>query len=70
MFRGHKFFTMLISLLGAVLLWLYVVTEVKPQTDFRVGAIPIGIIDRTLEERGLIITAQSAERAFHARKKR
>lgn len=62
MFRGHKIFTLLISLIGAVVLWLYVVTTIKPQVDFRISEIPISIIDRTLEERGLVITAKSAQK--------
>ena len=61
MFRGHKLITLLISLLGAVVLWIYVVTQIKPQTDFPVSSIPISINDRALEERGLVITAQSPE---------
>ena len=61
MFRGHKLFTLLISLIGAVVLWLYVVTTIKPQTDFPVSSIPISISDSMLTERGLIITAQSPE---------
>lgn len=61
MFRGHKLITLLISLIGAVVLWLYVVTTIKPQTDFPVSSIPISISDSMLTERGLIITAQSPE---------
>lgn len=61
MLRGHKFVTLIISLLGAVVLWLYVVTSIKPQVDFPVSSIPISIIDRTLEERGLVITSQTPQ---------
>ena len=57
--KGHKLVTVLISLLGAILLWLYVVSSVAPEATTRVSGIPINI-DGTivLEERGLIITAQ------------
>lgn len=61
MLRGHKIVTLIVSLVGAVVLWLYVVTAIKPQVDFPVSSIPIDINDRTLEERGLVITAQSPE---------
>ena len=62
MFRGHRIVTMLVSLLAAVLLWLYVVTVVAPETTTRVSEIPISI-DGTfgLEERGLKITAQDVQ---------
>ena len=59
MFQGRKLVTMLVSLLAALLLWLYVVTTVAPETSTRVSNIPINI-DGTivLEQRGLIITDQ------------
>lgn len=60
MFQGRKIFTLLISLLAAVLLWLYVVTTVTPETDVRVSSIPISINGMSvLEERGLVITEQN-----------
>lgn len=54
-----KLVFMLISLLAAIVLWLYVVTIVSPESTITVSAIPISI-DGTmvLEERGLIVTAQ------------
>lgn len=61
MLQGHKIVTLIISLVGAVVLWLYVVTAIKPQVDFPVSSIPIDINDRTLEERGLVITAQNPQ---------
>ncbi len=60
MFQGRKLITMLVSLLAAVLLWLYVVTSVAPQANKRVSGIPVTIDEgnNTFEERGLIVTAQ------------
>lgn len=59
MFKGRKLVTMLVSLLAAVLLWLYVVTTVAPEATTRVSSIPISIDGSiVLEERGLIITGQ------------
>ena len=62
MLQRRKIVTMLVSLLAAVVLWLYVVTAVAPEASTRVSGIPISI-DGTivLEERGLIITAQDVE---------
>ena len=62
MFQGHKLITLLISLIGAVVLWIYVVTQIKPQTDFPVSSIPISINDRALEERGLLAKRVVVER--------
>ena len=62
MFQGRKIITMLVSLLAAVLLWIYVVTQVTPETKVRVGAIPVSIDGiSALEERNLVIVAQSRE---------
>jgi YbbR-like protein. len=62
MSRSRKFVTMLVSLLGAILLWLYVVSSVAPETTSRISAIPINIDGSiVLEERNLIITGRSAE---------
>ncbi len=62
MFQGRKIITLLVSLLAAVLLWLYVVTTITPETDVRVASIPISINGvSVLEERGLVITEQSDE---------
>ena len=60
MFQGRKLITMLVSLLAAVLLWLYVVTSVAPQANKRVSGIPVTIDEgnNTFEDRGLIVTAQ------------
>lgn len=62
MFQGRKIITMLVSLLAAVLLWIYVVTQVTPETKVRVGAIPVSIDGTSaLEERSLVIVSQSRE---------
>lgn len=54
-----KLVFMLISLLAAIVLWLYVVTIVSPESSTTVSGIPISIDGATvLEERGLIVTAQ------------
>lgn len=59
MFKGRKLVTMLVSLLAAVLLWLYVVTTVAPEANVRVSGIPVSIDGSVfLEQRGLIITGQ------------
>ena len=60
MLQRRKILTLLVSLLAAVVLWLYVVSVVAPEASTRVSGIPINI-DGTivLEERGLIITAQN-----------
>ena len=44
MSQSRKIVMMLVALLGAVLLWLYVVTFVTPEDTFTVSSIPI-IID-------------------------
>ena len=60
MFQGRKIITLLISVLAAVVLWLYVVTNVTPERDFRVSSVPVSIDGMSaLEERGLVITNQS-----------
>ena len=62
MSRRRKLVTMLVSLLGAILLWLYVVSTVAPEVTTRVSAIPINLDGSiVLEERNLIITGCSAE---------
>ena len=43
MFRGRKLITLLVSLLGAILLWLYVVTTVAPETVKTIANIPVTI---------------------------
>lgn len=60
MFQGRKIITLLISVLAAVVLWLYVVTNVTPERDFRVSSVHVSIDGMSaLEERGLVITKQS-----------
>ena len=57
MFQGRKLVTMLISLLAAILLWLYVVTIIAPELSFGVDDIPISIDGNfVLQERELVIT--------------
>ena len=57
MFQGRKLVTMLISLLAAILLWLYVVTIIAPELSFSVDDIPISIDGNfVLQERELVIT--------------
>ena len=56
MSRSRKIVMMLVALLGAVLLWLYVVTFVTPEDTFTVSSVPI-IIDN-LNSQNLIITEQ------------
>ncbi len=60
--QSRKLVTMLVSLLAAVVMWLYVVTTVAPEATTRVSNIPINI-DGTivLEERGLVITEQDLQ---------
>lgn len=60
--QSRKLVTMLVSLLAAVVMWLYVVTTVAPEATTRVSNIPINI-DGTivLEERGLVITDQDLQ---------
>ncbi len=43
MFRGRKLITLLVSLLGAFLLWLYVVTTIAPETVGTIANIPVTI---------------------------
>ena len=60
--ESSKFLMLLGSFLAAVLLWLYVVTVVAPEATFSISAVKIGIENKiVLEERGLIITAQSKD---------
>ena len=60
--QSHKLVTMLVSLLAAILLWLYVVTLVAPEMTTTVSAISINLDGTTvLEERGLIITSQTPD---------
>ena len=56
MSRSRNIVMMLVALLGAVLLWLYVVTFVTPEDTFTVSSVPI-IIDN-LNSQNLIITQQ------------
>ena len=64
MIKTHnKILTLLLSVLAAVLLWIYVVSSVAPETTGTVGSIPITVDGGlTLEERGLVVTDQSASR--------
>ena len=57
--KSRKVVTMLISLLAAVLLWLYVVTAIAPEVTTNVSNIPINI-DGTviLDNRNLMIVDQ------------
>lgn len=58
--KSRKVVTILISLLAAVLLWLYVVTLVTPEATATVSNIPITLFDmNVLNERDLIITDQN-----------
>ena len=60
MSKSRKVVTILVSLLAAVLLWLYVVTLVTPEATTTVTNIPITLFDmNVLNERGLIITDQN-----------
>ena len=62
MFQGRKIITILVSLIGSVLLWIYVVTNITPEMNFHVSSIPVSIDGMSvLEERGLVITEQSNE---------
>lgn len=56
MSRSRKIAMMLVALLGAVLLWLYVVTFVTPEDTITVSSIPISIDN--LNSQNLIITEQ------------
>lgn len=60
MTRSRKIVMMLIALLGAILLWLYVVTFVTPEYNKSISSVPIKLegLD-VLEERSLIITDQN-----------
>lgn len=62
MVQRRKLVIMLISVLAAIVLWLYVVTVVAPEASTRVSGIPINI-DGTivLEERDLVITSQDVD---------
>lgn len=60
--QGRKIATLLISLLAAILIWLYVVTNVAPEATARISDIPVTVDGSiVLEERGLIITDQKTE---------
>ena len=62
MFRGRKIITLLVSLLGAALLWLYVITTVAPEMNVRIPNIPVTVDGSiVLEERGLIVTNVATE---------
>ena len=57
--QKRKIIMMLVALLGAVMLWLYVVTAVAPEAAKSVRNIPINIDgSAVLEQRDLIITDQ------------
>ena len=57
MFKGRKIITLLVSLLAAVLLWLYVITTIAPEMNVRIPNIPITVDGSVvLEERGLMVT--------------
>lgn len=63
MMRRHKIIALLVSLPAAILLWIYVVSTISPETRGTVGGIPVtvdGIL--VLDERGLIVTEQLTER--------
>ena len=58
----RKIVIFLVSVLAAVLLWLYVVTVVAPEATFPISGIPISIDGSlVLEERNLIITAMDVD---------
>lgn len=58
----RKIVIFLLSVLAAVLLWLYVVTVVAPEATFPISGIPISIDGSlVLEERNLIITAMDVD---------
>lgn len=57
MSRSRNIVMMLVALLGAILLWLYVVTFVTPEDTFTVSSVPISIVG-DLKSQGLIITEQ------------
>ncbi len=59
--RSRNIIMLLVSLLGAVLLWLYVVNNVATESTIRISSIPInidGTID--LQDRDLLITSQDS----------
>lgn len=62
MFQGRRIITMVISLLVAILFWLYVVTIIAPEVPLSVDDITISI-DGTfvLQERELIITQRDVK---------
>lgn len=60
MTRSRRIAMMLIALLGAILLWLYVVTFVTPEYNKSISSVPIRMEGTdVLEERSLIITDQN-----------
>ena len=61
MFKGKKLITLLVSLLGAFLLWLYVVTTVAPETVATIANIPVtieGISDGIVTNDGTYIMTE------------
>ncbi len=61
MFKGKKLITLLVSLLGAFLLWLYVVTTVAPETVATIANIPVtieGISDGIVTSDGTYIMTE------------
>lgn len=62
MIQKHKIVVFFISLLAAVIFWLFVVTTVAPDTIGTVGGINVSMIgDTTLEARGLMVTSLDNE---------
>ena len=62
MIQKHKIVVFFISLLAAVIFWLFVVTTVAPDTIGTVGGINVSMIgDTTLEARGLMVTSLGNE---------
>ena len=60
--KKHKIIALLIAVPAAILLWIYVVSTVSPETRGSVGGIPVSIEGNlVLEERGLVITEQFTE---------
>lgn len=62
MIQKHKILVFFISLLAAVIFWLFVVSTVAPDTTGTVGGISVSMIgDTTLEARGLMVTEMDNE---------
>ncbi len=60
MTKSQKIVTVIISLLGAFLLWAYVITYVNPVTDVPIANIPIRILNAdTLTKNGYVLTGVS-----------